>query len=413
MQRYYDLYQTQLSAPTYLSIGNFDGVHAGHQALLQQMLAAAHQTGAQAGILTFDPHPREVLRPDQPLPSLSTLDERLARLEALGLDFVVVQPFSRATAQVTATEFATLLVNHLRVRALWVGPDFALGHKRQGTVPFLRELGQSLGYTLTGAVVKGDQRGATIGFPTANLAVAANRLLPANGVYATWAVLPWERRAAVTNIGVRPTFSGQGRSVEAHLLDFSGDLYGQTLTLEFVERLRPEQRFDGIEALVAQIRLDAAHARTILTAGAEGTERSPIYEELEHTADWAVRIFGRDLPTLFAHAGETLFRLIHAPFTAPVEVTRQVQVEGADLELLLVRWLQELLYWMETEGELYTQFIIETLSPPRSAEPARLTATVAGVRGRSDRSPIKAVTYHDLSVSQTDEGWEATVLFDT
>ena len=90
-----------------------------------------------------------------------------------------------------------------------------------------------------------------------------------------------------------------------------------------------------------------------------------------------------------------------------------MQVEGADLELLLVRWLQELLYWMETEGELYTQFIIETLSPPRSAEPARLTATVAGVRGRSDRSPIKAVTYHDLSVSQTDEGWEATVLFDT
>lgn len=461
MQRYRDLYQTQLSAPTYLSIGNFDGVHAGHQALLQQMLAAAHQAGAQAGILTFDPHPREVLRPDQPLPSLSTLDERLARLEALGLDFVVVQPFSRATAQVTATEFATLLVNHLRVRALWVGPDFALGHKRQGTVPFLRELGQSLGftvqvaaafwqdghevrsgairsliesgdvrtaarllghpYTLTGAVVKGDQRGATIGFPTANLAVAANRLLPANGVYATWAVLPWERRAAVTNIGVRPTFSGQGRSVEAHLLDFSGDLYGQSLTLEFVERLRPEQRFDGVEALVAQIRLDAAHARTILTVGAAGTERSPIYEELEHTADWAVRIFGRDLPTLFAHAGETLFRLIHAPFTAPVEVTRQVQVEGADLELLLVRWLQELLYWMETEGELYTQFTIETLTPPtadfgepgRAAKPARLIATVGGARGRSDRSPIKAVTYHNLSVSQTDEGWEATVLFDT
>ncbi|MFZ1268117.1 MAG: bifunctional riboflavin kinase/FAD synthetase [Anaerolineae bacterium] len=453
MQRYRDLYQTQLTAPTYLSIGNFDGVHAGHQALLQQMLAAAHRAGAQAGILTFDPHPREVLRPDQPSPSLSTLDERLALLEALGLDFVVVQPFSRATAQVTATEFATLLVNRLHVRELWVGPDFALGHKRQGTVSFLQEIGARLGftvqvaatfwqdghevrsgairsliesgdvrtaarllghpYTLTGVVVKGDQRGATIGFPTANLAVAANRLLPANGVYATWVVLPWERRAAVTNIGVRPTFSGQGRSIEAHILDFSGDLYGQSFALEFVQRLRPEQRFDGIEALIAQIRVDAAQARALLTFAAEDAGHSLIYEELEHTADWAVRIFGRDLPTLFAHAGETLFRLIQTPFAAPPQVTRQVQVEGADLEMLLVRWLQELLYLMETEGELYTQFSIEALTPPAGAEPARLTATVAGIRGRSDRSPIKAVTYHDLSVSQTDDGWQATVLFDT
>lgn len=325
MQRYYDLYQTQLTAPVYLSIGNFDGVHAGHQVLLQQMLAAAHQAGAQAGILTFDPHPRDVLRPEQPVPGLSTLDERLALLDALGLDFVVVQPFSRATAQVTAADFVTLLVNRLCLRALWVGPDFALGYKRQGTVSFLRELGTRLNftvqvastfwqdghevrsgairnliesgdvgtaarllgrpYTLTGNVVKGDQRGATIGFPTANLAVAPNRLLPANGVYATWAVLPWERRAAVTNVGVRPTFSGQGRSIEAHLLDFNADLYGQPLTLEFVERLRPEQRFNSIEALVNQIRLDAAHARQLLTTPAVDADRSPSYEELEHTAD--------------------------------------------------------------------------------------------------------------------------------
>ena len=453
MQQYLDLSHTQLTAPTFLSIGNFDGVHAGHQALLRQMLAAAHRAGCQAGILTFDPHPREVLRPDQPLPSLSTLDERLALLEALGLDFVVVQPFSRATAQITAAAFADLLVNRLHMRELWVGPDFALGHKRQGTVSFLREIGVSLGfavqvtdafwqdghevrsdtirgliesgdvatagrllgrsYSLTGVVVKGDQRGATIGFPTANLAVAANRLLPANGVYATWVVLPWERRAAVTNVGVRPTFSGQGRSIEAHILDFSGDLYGQQAVLEFVERLRPEQRFDSIQALVAQIRMDVSQARARLTAASSLPGQSPIYQELDHTADWAVRIIGRDLPTLFANAGETLFRLIQAPFAAPIEVTRRVQVEGADLEMLLVRWLQELLFWMETEGELYTQFSVQTLSLPLGADPAHLVATVAGVRGRSDRSPIKAVTYHGLSVSQTADGWQASVLFDT
>ncbi len=460
MQLYRDLRplatQPPFATPAFLSIGSFDGVHLGHQTLLRRMIAAARQAGALAGVITFDPHPRAVLRPAQPLVSLSTLDERLALLAALDLDFALVQPFDQELAQMSADGFATLLTIGLNLRQLWVGPDFALGYRRQGDVPYLRTLGARLGfevevvppfrlddvevrsgairtliaggdvqaaarllgrgYSLAGQIVQGDRRGTGLGFPTANLAPPPQRLLPAHGVYAAWAALPWERRAAVVNIGLRPTFDGQTPSVEAHLLDFDGDLYGQTLTLEFVQRLRAEQRFGSVQALIEQIRRDAEQARallTILTPAVEQDARRRIYEELEHTADLAVRIFGATLPELFAHAGETFFRLLQAPFDAPTTVTRCIEVEGLDLEMLLVAWLQELLYAMETQGELYTQFTIEELAPPRADEAAHLRALVTGVPGRLPRSPIKAVTYHGLSVSQTGAGWQATVLFDT
>ncbi len=453
MNVYHDLRQTLIQTPTYLSIGNFDGVHRGHQILLRQLTAAARAGNGLAGILTFDPHPREVLRPDQALPPLNTLDERLMLLQPLGLDFVIVQPFTLAFAQMDANEFVHLLVDRVRLHELWVGPDFALGRKRTGTVPVLQQLGATLGFSvhvlgaqrvadeevrslrirellldgdvvaasqllgrphfMRGTIVGGARRGGTIGFPTANLAMMGNCLVPANGVYATWIDLPAERRAAVTNIGVRPTFAGQDRSIEAHILDYSGDLYGQTVTLHFIERLRGEQRFGGVDELVAQIRRDAAAARAILHDSSSTHGVPGMFEELEHTADWAVRIVGETLPELFAHAGQTLFYLMGAAMAAPVTVTHTLSVEAGDLEILLVRWLHELLFLMETQGELYTCFDVTEVTPPAGDAPARLRAVVSGAAGRSDLAHVKAVTYHNLAVHQTADGWEATVVFDT
>jgi riboflavin kinase/FMN adenylyltransferase len=453
MNVYHDLQHTHIDTPTYLSVGNFDGVHRGHQVLLRQLATAAHAAGGLAGIVTFDPHPREVLRPDQALPPLNTLDERLALLQSSGLDVVIVQPFTMQIAQMEADEFVHLLVDRAHLRELWVGPDFALGRQRAGTVAVLQALGAEMGFTvqvldaqrvsgeevrsgrirqlllagdvatasqllgrphfIRGEVVGGDRRGSTIGFPTANLAVIGNRLVPANGVYAAWVDLPAERRAAVTNIGVRPTFAGQDRSIEAHILDFSGDLYGQVVTLHFVARLRGEQRFTSVDDLVVQIRRDVAAGRAVLQDPLAQRGIPGVFEELEHTADWAVRIAGATLPELYAHAGQTLFHLMGAPFDAPATVTHEVTVEANDLEVLLVRWLQELLFRMETADELYTQFTVAEVVPPAGGMPARLRATVAGVPGRSDLAHVKAVTYHNLAVQQTDGGWEATVVFDT
>lgn len=306
MQTYHDLPVPPLSTPSNLTIGNFDGVHLGHQALIGALIADAHAEGRQAGVLTFDPHPAQVLRPDAAHQHLTTVDERLGLFADLGLDFAVVYPFSRATAATPASQFVEQLRLALRLAALWVGPDFALGRNREGDVEALRRFGATTGFTVHviglqsqgggeirsgrirsdllegdveaaarqlgrryqvhGLVIDGAHRGRTIGFPTANLDVPADRLLPANGVYATWAVVAGQRHASVSNIGVRPSFDNGPRTVEAHLLDFHGDLYGQPLTLEFVARLRPELRFSGIDALRAQIGLDVAAARELLRA---------------------------------------------------------------------------------------------------------------------------------------------------
>lgn len=296
--------------PCNLAIGNFDGVHRGHQALLLAMIDDARGYGRQAGVLTFDPHPSAVLRPDRAHSYLTTVPERLESLAELPLDFAVVYPFNLETAGTPAAEFIGSVQQAVQMAALWVGPDFALGRNREGDVPALRAIGWVLGYTVhtiephlldgeevrsgriraylldgdveaaagqlgrpyqvTGIVVAGAQRGRTIGFPTANLAVPSARLLPANGVYATWAhldddpVMRGQRLASVTNVGVRPSFDNGQRTVETHLLDFDGNLYGRPLTLLFIARLRPEQRFPSVEALTAQIRLDAAAGRRLL-----------------------------------------------------------------------------------------------------------------------------------------------------
>jgi riboflavin kinase / FMN adenylyltransferase len=314
MRVFHILPNPPLDSPSNLAIGNFDGVHRGHQALLSAMIDDARRHGRQAGLLTFDPHPSAVLRPDRVHSYLTTMAERLEALAELPLDFAVVYPFSLETARTPASAFIAQVQEALKLAALWVGPDFALGRNREGDVPALRSMGTERGfsvhtiepqtlageevrsgrvrayllagdvqaaasqlgrpYQVTGEVVAGAQRGRGIGFPTANLAVPEGRLLPANGVYATWAhldddpLMRGRRLASVTNIGVRPSFDNGQRTVETHLLDFDGDLYGRPLTLQFAARLRPEQRFPSVDALIAQIGRDAAAARQLLTDSA-------------------------------------------------------------------------------------------------------------------------------------------------
>jgi riboflavin kinase / FMN adenylyltransferase len=321
MQIYSDLSTLHLTHPTALTIGNFDGIHRGHQALLSELHQIAKSANMSSAILTFDPHPLAVLRPHQPLHLLTTPLERLHLTAALGIDVGIIQPFTLEVAALEPAEFMSNLVKRLSLRALVVGLDFALGRNRSGNLDVLTELGKTLGYTVhviepvawedqtvrssairnllvqgdvvaaasllgrpyhaTGLVIHGDKRGRQIGTPTANLQIPDNKLWPADGVYATRTYI--HQRApingtpgggihlfnSVTNLGMRPTVGGTEHRFETHLLDFpeaGGDdnLYGQYVTVEFIARLRGEQRFNGLDALVAQIHADIAQARAIL-----------------------------------------------------------------------------------------------------------------------------------------------------
>lgn len=296
-----------LSVPdAWLTMGTFDGVHRGHQEIIRQLVAGAHAQNIPAILLTFDPHPVAILRPERAPKLLTSAHERAELFGQLGVDIVITHPFNHAVAAISARDFLTKLKNHLGFTQFWVGYDFAMGHNREGDIPRLRELGREMGYALhvvepitfegktisssqirrliaegnvdeardllgrpyqlTGTVVEGAKRGRTIGIPTANLAADERRAFPARGVYACRAWVNQTPINAVTNIGLRPTFENGTvqASVEAHLLDFSGDLYGQELTLEFFARLRDEQKFSGIDALVAQIQQDIEAARKIL-----------------------------------------------------------------------------------------------------------------------------------------------------
>lgn len=296
----------QLSQPSICTIGVFDGVHRGHQHLVRRLAIEARRAGQLAVVITFDPHPDVVLRKLTGRYSLTTVDERAALLGALGVDHVITLPFDDELRQIRAAAFVDQLLEHLRMERLWVGTDFALGYQREGNVAFLQGEGARRGFTVQtidllevrenvisstlirdllsagnvdsardllgrayavgGEVVHGQARGRAIGFPTANLDVWEGKIIPANGVYAGWATFADQRYMAVTNVGLRPTFNGEGITVEAHLLDFDGDLYGQWLDFTFESRLRPEQRFSGIDALIAQIRLDSDAARAYLVA---------------------------------------------------------------------------------------------------------------------------------------------------
>ena len=295
----------------YVTVGVFDGVHRGHQQIITGMAEAARSAGGVALALVFDPHPATALETTGGplLRLLTTVEERAELLAALGLDILIVSPFTTATARTPAGDFVEMLVQNLGLAELWGGPDFALGHRREGSVSFLRQLGAERGfsirvveplvwegglvsssriraaldagdvrqaagclgrfYRLTGQIVHGDGRGGRLGVPTANLSPPAERLIPANGIYAC--LVHTEHLGtypAAVNIGTRPTFPdtsvNQASTVEAYLLDFDGDLYGQMLALDFVARLRDELAFPNVDALITQMHKDIAQAREIL-----------------------------------------------------------------------------------------------------------------------------------------------------
>ena len=309
MRHVTSLEELGLDRPSAMTIGAFDGVHRGHQALIGEMAAAAHASGRTAVVLTFFPHPSVVLRGRRPSFYLSSPEEKAEYLSQLGVDAMATHPFSLAVSEISAGEFVDRLLTYARLDELWCGPDFALGHNREGTVDYLQVEGKRRGFRvrvkapvlidgevisstrirqtlrdgaveqaarylgrpfrLSGQVVEGAKRGRQLGIPTANLAVSEERATPALGVYACLARAPGWQGQAVVNIGFRPTFEGgEARpTVEAHLLDYSGNLYGEIVSLDFVARLRPEIKFPGVEALLAQIQRDILEARRLLDGG--------------------------------------------------------------------------------------------------------------------------------------------------
>jgi riboflavin kinase/FMN adenylyltransferase len=297
-----------------LTIGNFDGVHRGHQQIIRMAVEKARARGGSAVAYTFRPHPQAALRPSANVKLLLTYDEKLEFLGEQGLDVTIEEPFSREFSTGAPEDFFNdVILRRLSAEAIVVGYDFGFGRERAGTLKALEDFCKRAGVELTvvsahregnevvsssrirqhlangevevaasllgrdffyrGVVVRGEGRGRKLGFPTANLKIENKLTLP-YGVYASWALLEGRKIPSVTNLGVRPTFTGSTGTatapgelpalVETHLLDTTMDLYGKTLEVRFVRRLRAEKRFDGIEALKAQIAADAQQARGIL-----------------------------------------------------------------------------------------------------------------------------------------------------
>ena len=287
-----------------LALGNFDGLHRGHQKIIERVRRSAADRNGAALVLTFDPHPPRVVRPDKAPPLLMTMPQKLDGLSRAGLTGTAVVRFTEAFSQWSPDAFVRqVLVEWLRVSEVWVGADFLFGHERAGTFSVLRALGAQYGfraekidpvrykecvvsstrirrlvaegrvdeagallghhYAIGGTVVHGAARGRLLGFPTANLSTD-NELVPPTGVYATAAEIGGTRWPAVTNIGVRPTFESAGAvTIETHVLGLDADVYGAPLSLSFIQRLRDERRFPDVDALKEQIQADVRRARRL------------------------------------------------------------------------------------------------------------------------------------------------------
>jgi len=294
-----------LPRDTLLTVGVFDGVHRGHRYLIERLKEEAATRGLMSGVFTFRNHPRTVLEPGLKLGYITLARYRRELLRALGVDMVYMIEFTPEVAGITPREFVAVLQERLRMRALMVGPDFALGRGRKGNVASLRALGEEMGFnvlvveaqtengeiisssmvrtailrgemekaarmlgrpfTLEGEVVAGVGRGVSLGFPTANLKPGPERIIPRNGIYATWAVVEGARCPSATSIGVTPTFGHGQRSIETYIIDFGGDLYGKEIAIQFIARLRDEVKFETPEALKTQIEKDVERARAALS----------------------------------------------------------------------------------------------------------------------------------------------------
>ena len=287
-----------------LTVGVFDGVHLGHRHLIAHLTKEAAAAGCRPGVVTFRNHPASVLRDDFKPQYLTSLDERSSMLQALGADPVVPVTFDLELSKQSARDFVLRLQTHLRMVGLVFGPGFAIGRNREGDAATLTSLGRELGFSVTivdllqdqgepvrsttvrralaegdvsrvakmlgrnfevrGTVVRGIGRGRTLGFPTANLGVPSGMAIPQDGIYATWAHQDGRRLMAATSIGTRPTFEERERTIEAFIMDFDGDLYDREVRLEFVRRLRDEEKYDTVEALQEQVARDVDQTRAIL-----------------------------------------------------------------------------------------------------------------------------------------------------
>lgn len=302
------VYRLKDLSPVYpspvVTIGNFDGVHLGHQNLMRDLVARTAQTGGTAVVVTFNPHPLQVLAPNNAPLQIQTLEQKLETIEALGIPLTVVIPFDMELARTSARDFAVGLWDRLRFKEVYVGPNFAFGYRRQGSINLLKEIGEEKGFlagkihqvqfrgtrvsstvirqalisgqvglarrllarpfALKGVVVHGTGTGTKLGIPTANL-LSPNELIPRRGVYVTLINIEGQRHRGVTNIGFRPTVNSEDQaaslSIETHMLDFDQDVYGKSATLEFLFRLRDERRFAGKAALVERIQKDKEDAQ--------------------------------------------------------------------------------------------------------------------------------------------------------
>jgi riboflavin kinase/FMN adenylyltransferase len=290
---------------TLLAIGVFDGVHLGHKYLISQLIEASRTEGLHGSVVTFHPHPREVLSPGREVLYLTTVTEKAGLLRQEGVETVITLSFTPELAGMTARQFITLVKKYLRMCGLVVGPDFALGKGREGNVDVLRALGQELGFSMTvipeiktnsdvissttirsaladgnmkqvnkllgrayslqGKVITGAGRGTGLGFPTANLAVDAKKALPPEGVYVTWAYLDGQPYQSMTNIGRRLTFGEKELTIEVLLMDYKDNLYGRELKIDIVEHLRDEKRFETVDELKRQIAADVEQGKAILS----------------------------------------------------------------------------------------------------------------------------------------------------
>lgn len=302
MRLFHGTDNAEIQRPTVLTLGVFDGLHLGHQLIMRTVVEQARALGAVPTAITFDPHPRAVLHPQSSPPLLQTLDQKVEGFGVLGIEQTIVVSFTEEFSKIPAEAFLRdVVMDRLHAREVYLGRGFAFGHNREGNIKLLRQVSKELGfvagevpevglrgqrvssskirellalgkvnlarrmlgrpYGVEGRVERGNERGHTLGFPTANLR-PQNRVIPANGVYVTGTLIDGQWRRSVTNVGTRPTFeTGSEPSVETFVINWGGDLYGDVIRVRFLYRLRNEQKFDSLESLKAQITKDVDRAQ--------------------------------------------------------------------------------------------------------------------------------------------------------